>query len=68
MLARGAGVIVNIASIGGAGASGEPELTHRPLLTSSSQKMSLEELEHSLHSGGVYRVIPGATGIPDSTI
>ena len=34
-------------------------------VTSSRQEMSLEKLEHALHSGRVYRVIPGATGIPD---
>jgi hypothetical protein len=35
--------------------------------TSSRQEMSQEELEHSPHSAGVGRVIPGATGIPDRT-
>jgi len=36
-------------------------------VTSSRQEMSLEELESTQHAGGVYRVLPGVTGIPDRT-
>jgi sugar lactone lactonase YvrE len=34
-------------------------------VTSSRQEMSREELESTQHAGGVYRVLPGATGLPD---
>jgi L-arabinonolactonase len=34
-------------------------------VTSSRQQMSVEELERTPHAGGVYRVFPGVTGIPD---
>jgi len=41
------------------GGSGLNEL----YVTSSRQELSLEELERAPHSGGVYKLIPGPTGI-----
>lgn len=44
------------------GGSGLNELYVR----SSRQELSLEQLERAPHSGGVYKLIPGPTGISDA--